>query len=64
MAPIDTMASIHPKPEPKAYTVASHTSPIYCELAGSMLMRCCIKSEAPMMAQFTAISGRKIPSDE
>ena len=23
-------------------------------------MRCCMKSDAPMMAQFTAINGRKI----
>ena len=62
IAPMDMMASVHPSPEPNAYTSASITLPIYCELDGSRLILCCIKSEAPMMAQFTAISGRKIPS--
>ena len=25
-------------------------------------MRCCMKSDAPMMAQLTAMSGRKMPN--
>ena len=36
---------------------------MYCVLLGSMVMRCCMKSEAPMMAQLTAIRGKKIPSE-
>ena len=63
IAPIDVMASTQPIPEPKAYTMASQTEPMYCVLLGSRLMRCCMNREAPMMAQFTAINGRKIPSE-
>ena len=61
MAPMAMMASVQPKPLPSAKTKASHTLPIYWVLAGSRPMRCCMKSDAPMMAQFTAISGRKMP---
>lgn len=54
IAAIPTMANSQPIPDPKAYEVAM---PI---LANS---RCCINSEPPKIAQFTAISGRKIPSE-
>ena len=61
MAPSRQMASVHPMPEPTAKARASARPPIYCELEGSRLMRCCMKSDAPMMAQLTAMSGRKMP---
>ena len=61
MAPMATMASVHPSPLPNANTRASTTEPMYCVFEGSRLTRCCINSEAPMMAQLTAISGRKMP---
>ena len=31
--------------------------------SGSSKMRCCMKSAPPMIAQFTAIRGKKIPSE-
>ena len=63
MAAKDTMANSQPIPEPKAYAKESHTLEIACVLvAGSMEILCCMNSEAPMMAQFTAIKGRKIPN--
>ena len=55
MAASVTIARNQPIPEPRAYTVASPT------LTKSF---CCMKSAPPRIAQFTAISGRKIPSDE
>ena len=61
MAASPTIASVHPIPEPAAYATASPTLVIACVLAGSITILCCMKSEAPMMAQLTAISGRKIP---
>ena len=54
MAARPTIASSHPIPDPKPYAVAMPT------LAKS---RCCMKSDPPRMAQFTAISGRKIPRE-
>ena len=62
MAASPTMASVQPIPEPSAYAMESHTLPMACEdVAGSRRMRCCMKRDAPMMAQFTAMRGRKIP---
>ena len=55
MAAIVTMARNHPKPEPSPNTAASPT------LAK---LRSCMNSEQPKIAQFTAISGRKMPSAE
>ena len=54
MAAIPTIASSHPIPEPKPYAVANPT------FANS---RCCMNSDPPRMAQFTAMRGRKIPSE-
>ena len=54
IAAIATIAKNHPTPEPKPYTVAS----VIFEKSFS-----CINNEAPRIAQFTAISGKKIPSD-
>ena len=53
IAAIPTMASIQPIPEPKPKAVASPMLeyPLYC-----------MNRDAPMMAQFTAINGRKIPN--
>ena len=58
-----TIASNQPIPEPSAYTTASVTLPMNFGSVASRPIRCCMKSEAPMIAQFTAISGKKIPSD-
>ena len=58
-----TIASNQPIPELMAYTIESLIHVIAREsLIGSISMRCCMKSEAPIMAQLTAISGRNIPS--
>ena len=61
---MQTIASIHPKPEPNAKANASPRLAIAFVLAGSSKIRCCMNREPPMIAQFTAISGRKIPNDE
>ena len=55
MAAMVVMAKSQPKPEPKPNTAASPTLP---------KPRSCMKSEQPKMAQFTAISGRKMPKAE
>ncbi len=54
IAAIPTMARNQPTPEPKPNTVAS------VRLAYS---RSCMNSAPPRIAQFTAISGRKIPRE-
>ena len=53
MAAIPTIASNQPIPEPRAYTTVSPTdsNPLPC-----------INNDAPNIAQFTAISGKNIPS--
>lgn len=48
------MASSQPMPDPTPYTVDVQA------LANS---RCCMKRTAPSIAQFTAIKGKKIPSE-
>ena len=53
MAAIPTIANNHPIPEPNPNTVASPAD------ANSL---CCINKEPPNIAQFTAISGKNIPS--
>lgn len=58
-----TIASNHPIPEPRAYTMAEPIPVIALGSVGSRPIRCCIKSEAPMIAQFTAMRGKKIPSE-
>ena len=57
IAAIITIANHQPIPEPKPYTTDSPTF-----LISPAPTICCIKSEPPIIAQFTAISGRKIPS--
>ena len=49
-----TIANNQPIPEPNPYAVAIPT------LAKS---RCCINSDPPRIAQFTAIRGKKIPRE-
>ena len=53
MAARVTMARNQPRPEPSENTAASP------RLEKS---RCCMNREPPRIAQFTAMSGRKIPS--
>ena len=53
IAAIPTIASNQPIPEPKPKAVASPM------LAYPLS---CMNRDAPMMAQFTAINGRKIPN--
>ena len=54
IAAIATIANNQPIPEPNPKTVAS-TIELY--------PLSCINNEPPKMAQFTAISGKKIPSE-
>ena len=54
MAAMPTMARSQPIPEPAPYTIDVQADP---------RSRCCIKSEAPRMAQFTAIRGKNIPNE-
>jgi hypothetical protein len=54
IAAIPMIAMAQPTPEPTPNTVA-------CASVGYSLS--CIKSEPPKIAQFTAIRGRKIPSE-
>ena len=49
-----TIAINHPIPDPNAYVTASPI-PSKC--------LCCMNKLAPMIAQFTAIKGKKIPND-
>ena len=55
MAATATMAMSHPMPQPAPAQHAVHT------LGKS---RCCMNSEPPRMAQFTAISGKNMPNEE
>lgn len=55
MAAIAVMARSQPRPHPPPAQTAVH-------MLGKS--RCCMNSEPPSMAQFTAIRGRKMPSDE
>ena len=57
------IANAQPKPEPSAKATESQKLRIACELLASILILCCINSEPPMMAQFTAIRGKKIPNE-
>ena len=52
IAAMAKMANNQPIPEPNPYIA---DSPIEAKLF------CCINSDPPKMAQFTAISGKKIP---
>ena len=49
-----TIATRKPNPDPIAKTDASLME---------VKLRCCINKEPPMIAQFTAIKGKKIPKD-
>lgn len=55
IAAIPTIARHQPIPEPAAKVVAS--AKVEYSLS-------CMNKEAPMMAQFTAINGKKMPKDE
>lgn len=54
IAAIAVIARSHPIPHPAPAQVAVQTLP---------KSRCCMNSEPPSIAQFTAIRGRKMPSE-
>lgn len=58
-----TIAISQPTPEPSAKETASPKFLIACVFEGSISILCCINKDPPIIAQFTAMSGRKMPNE-